>query len=351
MDRRTATATLASCLLLLAAGPVTAPASGQTHGNTPDPTARQRVITVNSSPIPFFDPRDTGRRHFGRLAFRGGLVLSADDKAFGGISSIRLEPDGERFLAVTDRGQWVRGRILYRGGVPAGIAEAEMAPIRGPDGRPITARRWYDSESLATDGTTAWVGLERVHQILKFDMRTEGLAAPGMPIAVPPEVKKLPANRGLEGMIAAPPDTPLAGTLIAFSERGLDEAGHIRGFLIGGATPGLFGVVRHDEFDITDAAMTPAGDVFVLERSFSLLRGPGMRLRMIARDAIAPGAVVDGTMLFEADFRYQIDNMEGLAVHVAPSGETILTIVSDDNFSILQRTLLMQFAVIDPCAA
>jgi hypothetical protein len=40
-----------------------------------------------------------------------------------------------------------------------------------------------------------------------------------------------------------------------------------------------------------------------------------------------------------------IDNMEAVAVHRRVSGETVVTIMSDDNFSGLQRTLIMQFAL------
>ena len=43
----------------------------------------------------------------------------------------------------------------------------------------------------------------------------------------------------------------------------------------------------------------------------------------------------------------QIDNMEGLAVHRDEAGRTILTLVSDDNYSILQRTLILQFALVE----
>ena len=43
--------------------------------------------------------------------------------------------------------------------------------------------------------------------------------------------------------------------------------------------------------------------------------------------------------------------MEGIAAHRAASGETILTLISDDNFSPLQRTLLMQFALPRQAAA
>jgi hypothetical protein len=37
--------------------------------------------------------------------------------------------------------------------------------------------------------------------------------------------------------------------------------------------------------------------------------------------------------------------MEGIAAHRGASGETIITLISDDNFSALQRTLLLQFAL------
>jgi hypothetical protein len=61
-----------------------------------------------------------------------------------------------------------------------------------------------------------------------------------------------------------------------------------------------------------------------------------------------PGATVDGPILVEADMGYQIDNMEGLAVHRAGNGDVVLTLVSDDNFSALQRTILLQFTLVQP---
>ena len=56
--------------------------------------------------------------------------------------------------------------------------------------------------------------------------------------------------------------------------------------------------------------------------------------------------MVDGTPLIVADLAYQIDNMEGIAVQRNAAGETIVTLVSDDNFSVLQRNLLLQFALV-----
>jgi hypothetical protein len=267
---------------------------------------------------------------------------------FGGVSAIRVGPDGSGFLSVTDKGRWLRGRITYDGERPTGIADAEMAPVLGADGRPLAARGWYDTESLAQDGGTVWVGIERVNQIVRFDYGRFGLLARGRPIAVPPGIAKLPNNKGLECLVFAGKGLPLAGTLIAVSERGLDADGNIKGFLIGGPSPGEFSVKRIGEFDVTDCALTPAGDLLLLERSFSRLRGVGMRIRRIAPAEVKPGAILDGPALVEADMSYQIDNMEGLSVHRAPNGDLVLTLISDDNFSLLQRTLLLQFTLAEP---
>ena len=224
--------------------------------------------------IEAFDPREPARTRFGALTFRGGLVLESPHRDFGGLSALHVAPDGEHFLSLTDKGYWLRGRIVYRDGRPIAIADAEMAPILGPDGRPLNRRGWYDTEALAEDGGTLYVGIERVNQIVRFDYAKDGLRARGQPIAVPPAIKTLPHNKSSSAWrcrIAAK-GAPLAGTLIAISERGLDARGNLLGFLIG-RTGGTFTLKRTDDFDVSDCAITPRGDLLVLERRFSWVRG------------------------------------------------------------------------------
>lgn len=309
------------------------------------PPASEPVVAVeiDARPISAFDPRDS-RTRFGALEFRGGLELTSPHRDFGGVSAIRLMADGTRFLAVTDHGRWLRGRIVYDGKRPGQVADAEIAPVLGPDGRPLGARRWRDIESMAEDGGTIYVGVERANQILRFNYARDGLRARGRPIAVPSGVRELPHNRGLEALVFVPRGLPLSGTLIAIGEGG-DENGLAAGFLIGGPSPGSFSVRRSDDFDITDAALA-GSDLLILERRFTMLRGAATRIRRIPLEALKPGAVVDGPILLEADMGYQIDNMEGMAVHRA-GGETVLTLISDDNFSPIQRTLLLQFTLMD----
>jgi hypothetical protein len=217
----------------------------------------------------------------------------------------------------------------------------------GPDGRPITARGWFDSESIALDGPFVYIGLERVNQVLRFDFSKGFTRSRGEVVPLPPAARKLPYNKGLEALVMVPKGLPLAGTLIAISERGLDHDGNLIAFLIGGPTPGQFSLRRTNNFDVSDAVLLPSGELLVLERKFSLLAGVGIRIRRIALKSVAPGAVVDGPSIFDADLGHEIDNMEGIDAHVTSEGDTVLTMVSDDNFSMIQRTLLLQFTLIE----
>ena len=163
---------------------------------------------------------------------------------------------------------------------------------------------------------------------------------------VPEAVKDLPRNQGLEAIGVAPPKSPLAGAVVAVAEQaGGSTTTPTRGFILSGPRKGAFDVVRSGGFDVTDLAFLPSGEMLLLERRASFFSGFGARLRRIAADSIHPDATVDGPIIFEADSGYQIDNLEGLAVHRDADGATILSMISDDNFSPLQRTVLLEFVL------
>lgn len=304
-------------------------------------------IEVNARPLPSFDTRDRSHVRFGSLEYRSGLILTSPFRGFGGLSGLRLDAKGERFIAISDKGSWFTGRIVYNGREMTGLDDVEASPMLGPDGKPITARGWFDSESIALDGPMVYVGLERVNQVLRFDFSRGFTRATGELVPLPPAARKLPFNKGLEALVMVPKRFALAGTLLAISERGLDAQGNILGFLVGGKSPGQFSVRRTDNFDVSDAVLLSSGDLLLLERKFSLLGGIGIRIRRIALASVAPGAVIDGPSIFDADLGNEIDNMEGIDAHVTPDGETVLTLVSDHNFSMIQRNLLMQFTLVE----
>jgi hypothetical protein len=311
------------------------------------PVAAPVSIEVNARPIPSFDPSDRAHVRFGALRYRSGLVLTSSFRGFGGLSGLRLDAKGERFISFSDKGSWFTGRIVYQGSEMTGLADVEAAPMLGPDGKPITTRGWFDSESIALDGSLVYIGLERVNMVLRFDFSKGFTRALAEVVPMPVAVKKLPFNKGLEALVVVPKGLPLAGTLIALSERGLDRDGNLIAFLVGGPTPGQFSVRRTQSFDISDATLLPSGELLVLERKFSLVEGVGIRIRRIPLELLAPGALVDGPSIFAADLGSEIDNMEGIDAFVTPEGDTVLTLVSDDNFSLLQRTLLLQFTLVE----
>jgi hypothetical protein len=337
-------------LLLNAAAalPASAGLLGPLHALAQDASPDGPVsLDVNARRIEHFDPRDASHVRYGALEFRSGLVLTSSFRGFGGLSALRLDKKGERFVSLSDKANWFTGRLTYQGKALSGLADVKSAPILGDDGKKITQRGWFDTESLAFDGVTAYVGLERVNQILRFDFGKDGIRARGEPVPVPAGIGKLPFNKGLETLVFVPKGQPLAGALIAISERGLDPAGNILGFLIGGPSPGQFSVKRTKNFDISDATLLPSGDLLLLERKFSIAEGVGIRIRRIPVSALAPDAVIDGQTIFEVDLGYEIDNMEGIDTYVAENGDTVVTMISDDNFSMIQRTLLLQFTLVE----
>ena len=216
-----------------------------------------------------------------------------------------------------------------------------------PSGSPLTGSNG-DAEGMALEtandlnGTVA-VSFERNVRIWRYDL-SKGLNARPTVIAIGDWVKPLHNNQQLEAITLWKPDT-----LLAFAEEkvnpGDDQLAAMEAYPGDGvAHTRMLSVVPHDPFAITSAANAPDGGIFLLERRYSLAGGVGMELRHIGANEIRPGARLQGEVL--ANLSYQdtnIDNMEGIAVRKGPRGETLLYIVSDDNFSPIQRTLLLMF--------
>lgn len=300
-------------------------------------------IEVKAIPLAAFEPRNPDRRKFGQLTWRSGLQLSADQKRFGGFSGLWRSGDGRQLVTVTDQGWWLTANVETKAGRLQGLSQATMAPVLGQT-RPLHQSRSYDTEGLTIVDGVAYLCVERAHEIWRFDWAKDGVMARGRSLPVPSELKKLPSNRSLEAIGIAPAGSPVAGAIVTIAERSGDTEEPTLGAIIGGPKPGLFTVRRHNGYDITDLAFLPGGDMLLLERWYRPLLGVGMRIRRVVAARLLPGAVVDGPTLIEADLGQEIDNMEGMSIH-REGGQTILTLISDDNFSAIQRTVLLEFVL------
>jgi hypothetical protein len=303
-------------------------------------------IDVRATPIDHFLVSDRDRRRFGSLTFRSGLELRSDFNGFGGLSGLWRSPSGEELVGVTDNAHWLVAKVASSEGRLAGLRDVTVAPMLAGNGRPLRRTRSYDTEGLTIAGGVAYVSIERTQEVMRFNWARDGVRSRGQPVPVPAEAKGLPRNAGLEAIGLAPARSPLGGALVVIAERAEKEDSlPTRGFILSGSKRGAFAVTRSRDYDVTDLAFLSSGEMLLLERRFSVLQGPGARIRRIAATAIAPGATIDGEVIFEADAGHQIDNMEGMAVHRGQSGETIVSLISDDNFSTLQRTILLEFTL------
>lgn len=305
----------------------------------------ERALSVSAYPFLNFNPRDAGQRLFGKLTFLGGLELRCSDPEFGGLSAGVIDPDGLGFLAASDHAHWLKGRFVEKDGQLAGVEQMVIAPMRAANGRRMKDTRWFDTEGMARRGNEVFISCERTHDLFRFDL-SKGLAARGEMIEVPAAFKTLDFNRGIEALGILPARSFRPGALIAIAERAPwpNGKGDIPGWILGPGG-GSFSVKRLGDFDITDLNFLPGGDMLILERRFVPFLGLWFRIRRVPLAQVKPGAVLDGEVLIEADLAYQIDNMEALMIHQDAQGRVILTLLSDDNFSLLQRTLVLRFAL------
>ncbi|MGE3712174.1 MAG: esterase-like activity of phytase family protein [Hyphomicrobiaceae bacterium] len=315
--------------------------------------AEPSPIEITSSPLSSFKRGEPGQDRFGRLRFLGGLVLKSNSPRFGGWSGIAIDRDGRHFLAISDIGSWLTGEIIYSGARPTGIANARIGPIPGVGGRPLEDKREADAEAVTLlDGTlskgTALVAYERSVRIGRYPVSADGLGAPLGSLTLPPAASRMRNNSQFES-VAVLKGGSHAGSVIAFAEEPFDGGRNRTGWLWPGGIngrPQAFSLVNKGDFAITDAAALPDGGLIVLERWFRWSEGLRMRLRRVDATSVKSGAVIDGEVLLDADTAFEIDNMEGLSVHRNAGGQTILTVISDDNFNpLLQRTILLQFAL------
>jgi hypothetical protein len=355
--------------LLLAGGVARAPIAQAEP--KPDPTADvAETITIDARAIDHFDKSDAGKKQFGKLEFRGGLLLTSPAKSFGGWSALEIDPDGRRILSISDSGVWLTAELTYAGSKPTGIKNARLGPLPGLNGAPPQAERDRDAEGIRLiEGSlakgTVLISFEQNHRIARFPVSDKGVGRPVALLALPPEVRRQSSNKSLESVCTL--SGPNKGAIVTLSERFPNKDKSHTGWLHPGtATGGVAATTTANgwlplsirnigEYDLTDCVGLPDGSMLVLERRFrwaSWYEGIKSRLRRFRADELASGRMMEGEILLEADLGQEIDNLEGMAVHKGPKGETVLTLISDDNFHrVLQRTVLLQFTLLDPSLA
>jgi len=327
--------------LWLAAALALTAACGAQAGDT---RSEERAVTIEAVAVPLY-PDDPDRRDAGQLTYRGGLVLTSDDPAFGGFSALELSADGTRLLAVSDRGQWLVADIIHDAdGAPAALDNARMAPLRDSEGAPFEGR-WADAEGVSHWSSGVYlVSFERHHRVESYILGEDWSligSANATRLPLPPGADDLADNGSLEALAV---QSGFAWVGVEYPQ-------------------GITGVHTVFRYDLSDPGAQATGHRVQLAPGFGLVAfaelGDGQLLavqRFWRRDVgnririsrISEAAFLDPRNQPEAEFLGEItpdmtvDNFEAAAV-VTIHGRQRLYLLSDDNFSATQRTLLMSF--------
>ena len=299
-------------------------------------------LQVTAEPVAL-SPSQPQRETVGALTYRGGLELHGDGTGLGGLSAIALDEDGAGFLALSDVGYWIRGRLEFDAArTLVGVSPLYAGALHDANALPVV-HPFSDAEALAiADDGTAIIGFERDHRLWSYDRNADGgLSGSPSAVSAPPGLVDAPENGGIEALTLLQD-----GRWVAVAEELGTEQGQL-GWVGTGPPQAIawqpFRYRAADGFAVSDVAALPDGDLVFLERSFSLLTGFRARLVHVRSSALSAGATVEGETLGAWAPPLTTDNFEAVGVIAGPPNKLMFIIVSDDNFRPFQRNLVLAF--------
>jgi hypothetical protein len=273
----------------------------------------------------------------GALRFVRGWHLVSPHSRFGGFSAL-ARTGTDRFQLVGDNGYGTRLTLDSRGAV----SDVRIRPLPTPYGRPAR-KSMIDAEAMFVDPASgkSWIALEGINEIWRLDA---DLAAIEARRKLPPP--RWPSNRGPEAMVRLGD-----GRTLVLSEDADNDTRGREGLLYTGdpAEPGPAPIHFFYASDgrglISDAAPLPDGRILLVHRRLGFDPVFTTILSILDPADIKADAVVRSRTIGRVPAPLA-ENFEGAAVSVE-GGRTFLWLVADNNFNIWQRSLLLQFELVD----
>ncbi len=268
----------------------------------------------------------------GKARFLARYDWSRPETRFGGFSALELGANGQKMMAMTDRGELYHGMIERDGDHITGIQIQHHFPLKDTKSETIKGFR-ADSEGLAlrADGRL-FVSFEGLHRVWVY-LNPRGRAA-WLPRH--PDFKRMQNNSSLEALAI-----DARGRLYTLPER---SGAQNRPFPVYRYSRGKwtipFHLPRDGEFLPVGADFGPDGRLYVLERA---LTGLGFSSR-VRRFTVINDRLGNQELLLQTGTRRH-DNLEGISVWQDDKNRIRITMISDDNFKFFQRTELVEYVI------
>ncbi len=278
----------------------------------------------------------------GGFALKRAWRLNSPHPEFGGFSALLYLGD-DQFLAGSDKGYLFRFDLDAKG--PAGGSFNRIGP------QSARSKTVVDLESLMLNPDTGqfWGGFERSNTIVRYSHDQHEQVR-----ARPQQMRGWSDNSGPEAM------TMLAdGRVIVIAEQrsGLADGGHEGLLYPGDPTQGQkavrFAYPGEDGHRPTDMAAAPNGKVVLVLRRFELLGDPSFTIALAVADPakIRANKAWQSETVIALPSSFPLDNFEGLALDGSRSDSGLganstscrVWLLSDDNVSALQDTILLEF--------
>ena len=283
-------------------------------------------------------------RLLGAVRIKGKRVKGEKPRELSGLA---WDADENLLLAISDDGLIVHLRPVFRGGLLADVNMVAISPLLSANGDPLE-KQLCDAEGLVgqnmsngiSGDSILHISFEESPRIDKYTASGEYLGSHELPASLKAPENYAGDNQELEALT----EHPQYGMITA-PERPLRNSGtqHFSLYGIDGSIwhyPSL----DHQHSALVGMETMPNGNLLVLERRFASMFQPivfALRELNLANPNRHEANLVREVIKFSSSDGWKIDNFESVSHH----RDNRYFVVSDDNESVFQKTLLVYLQI------